>query len=75
MKLVMYIMATEPISTVYYTDPSHQAGYLYVYPSLRPFVTRQRLIKHVPAATNKRNNRRIAGRVCLWVYVFPLFTR
>jgi hypothetical protein len=28
-----------------------------------PFVARQRLGKHVPAATNTRNNRRIFGRV------------
>jgi hypothetical protein len=31
------------------------------------FVTRQRLGKHVPAATNTRYNRRIVGLVCLWV--------
>jgi hypothetical protein len=32
-----------------------------------PFIARQRLGKHVPAATNTHNNRRIYGRVCLWV--------
>jgi hypothetical protein len=31
------------------------------------FSTRQRLGKHVSATRNKRNNRRIVGRVCLWV--------
>jgi hypothetical protein len=32
-----------------------------------PLIVRQRLGKHVPAATNTRNNRRIVGRVCLWI--------
>jgi hypothetical protein len=32
-----------------------------------PVIARQRPGKHVPAATNTRNNKRIAGRVCLWV--------
>jgi hypothetical protein len=32
-----------------------------------PIVAKQRLGKHVPAATNTRNNRRIIGCVCLWV--------
>jgi hypothetical protein len=32
-----------------------------------PFVAKQRPSKHVLAATNTRNNRRIVGRVCLWV--------
>jgi hypothetical protein len=31
------------------------------------FVATQRLGKHVPAAMNIRNNRRVAGRVCLWL--------
>jgi hypothetical protein len=33
MKLDMYVMATEPISTAYYINPSHQFVCLYVYPS------------------------------------------
>jgi hypothetical protein len=33
MKLGMYIMAPEPISTAYYINPSHQSVCLYVYPS------------------------------------------
>jgi hypothetical protein len=32
-----------------------------------PFVARQWLSKHVPTATNTRNNRRTVGCVCLWV--------
>jgi hypothetical protein len=32
-----------------------------------PFIARQRLGEHVPTATNTRNNRRIVGRVYLWV--------
>jgi hypothetical protein len=31
------------------------------------FIARQRLGKHIPAATNTRNNRRIVGRVCLCI--------
>lgn len=34
-----------------------------------PFVARQRLSKHVPEATNTRNNR-IVGYVCLWVSMY-----
>jgi hypothetical protein len=33
---------------------------------ISPFIARQRLGKHVPAATNTRDSRRL-GRVCLWV--------
>jgi hypothetical protein len=43
MKLGMYIMASEPMSTAYFINPSHQSVYLYVYP---PIVTRQRLGKN-----------------------------
>jgi hypothetical protein len=65
MKLGMYIMATEPISTMYFINPSHQSVGFPVYP---PIVTRQWLGKHVPAATNTRthNNRRIVGRVVFY---------
>jgi hypothetical protein len=44
---------------------------------ITPFVARLRLGKHVPAATNKRNNRRIVGGVwcvCLSVYP-PIFAK
>jgi hypothetical protein len=44
-KLGMYIMEPEPISTAYLISPSHQSVCLYVYPSI---VARQRLGKHVP---------------------------
>jgi hypothetical protein len=56
MKLSMYIMAPEPISAAYFLNPSHQSMHLCVYPLL---VARQRLGKHVPAAMNTPNNRRI----------------
>jgi hypothetical protein len=81
--LILSIMATETISAAYFINPSHQSVCLYVYPSYRcwaklgkciaPFVTRQRFGKDVSAATNTRNNGRIPGRVCLWVYVPPIF--
>jgi hypothetical protein len=34
MKLSMYIMASEPISKVYFINPSHKPMCLYVYPRL-----------------------------------------
>jgi hypothetical protein len=46
MKLGMYIMAPEPISTVYFINTSHQSMCLYVY------VARQRLGENVTARTN-----------------------
>jgi hypothetical protein len=49
MKLGVYIMAPKPISTAYFRNPSHQSMCQYVYPHI---VARQRLCKHVPAATN-----------------------
>jgi hypothetical protein len=45
MKLGMYIMASEPVSTACYISPSHQ----FVYP---PIVARQQLSKNVTAAMN-----------------------
>jgi hypothetical protein len=42
-------MAPEPISTVYFINPSHQSVRLYVYPAN---VARQRLGKNITAATN-----------------------
>jgi hypothetical protein len=59
-------MAPESISTVYFIYLSHQSVCLYVHlPS--PFVARFSLSKHFPASANTCNNRRIVGRVCLWV--------
>jgi hypothetical protein len=48
MKLGIYIMAPEPISTAYFENPSHQSVCLYVYP---PVVARQQLSKKVTAST------------------------
>jgi hypothetical protein len=80
MKPGTYITAPEPITTAYFTNPSHQSVCLYVYPSL--IFARQRLGKHVPTATNTHKNRRIVRRVIfctvfvlskesLWVSVYP----
>jgi hypothetical protein len=63
MKVGMYIMALELISTTYFINPSHQSVCLYVY----PFVARRPPGKPVPAAKNTRNNIRIVRRVFLWV--------
>jgi hypothetical protein len=60
MKLGMYIMAPESISTAYFINSSHQSLCIYVYP---PIVAKQQLGKHVPTAKNTRNNRRIVGVV------------
>jgi hypothetical protein len=60
MKLGMYILAFKPISMAYFINPSHKPVCLYMYP---PIVVRQRLGKHVPAVTNKRNN---------WIIVEPV---
>jgi hypothetical protein len=49
MKLGMYIMAPESISTAYFINPSHQSVCLYVYLLI---VARQRLGKHATMATN-----------------------
>jgi hypothetical protein len=68
MKLGMYIMALELISTAYFINPSHQSVCLSCVSLLSllgkgsvngipPFGARQRLGEHVPAATNTRNNR------------------
>jgi hypothetical protein len=64
MKLGMYIMAPELISTAYLLNPSRQSVCLYVYPLI---VARQRLGRNVIAATNTRTNRIIVGRVVLYV--------
>jgi hypothetical protein len=51
MKLGMYIMTPESISTAYFINPSHQSVCLYVY---SPIVVKQRLGKNVTAATNSQ---------------------
>jgi hypothetical protein len=63
MKLGMHTLAPQPISMTYFINPSHQSVCLYVYP---PIIARQRHSKHVPAATNTRNDRRIVGLVILY---------
>jgi hypothetical protein len=60
MKLGMYIMASEPISTECFINPSHHSVCLCVFPCI---VASQRLGWHVPVATNTCNNRRIVGGV------------
>jgi hypothetical protein len=52
-------MAPEPISMVYFINPSHQS----VCMCTAPTVTRQLLRRHVSVATNTRNSRRTAGGV------------
>jgi hypothetical protein len=67
----------KPISTAYFINPSRQSVCVShqkflgkgLIECLSPFTARQRLGKHVPAATNIRNNRRTVGRVCPWVYL------
>jgi hypothetical protein len=50
-KLGIYMIASEPISTAYVISLSHQSVCLYVHP---PIVGRQRLGKNVTAATRTR---------------------
>jgi hypothetical protein len=52
MKLGMYIMASESISTAYFINPCHQPLSLYVYQFI---VARKRLGKHVTAETNTQS--------------------
>jgi hypothetical protein len=85
MKLGIYIVAPESISKAHLIDPSRQSVCLYVLSLLSllgkgsikcvpPFISRQRLGKHVPAATNTRSNRITDGRMCLSVYL-PIVER
>jgi hypothetical protein len=66
MKLGIYIIAPEPISTVYFIIPSHQSVCLSVYPRI---IARQLLGKHIPAATNTCNNSRTVGLIFFMVHV------
>jgi hypothetical protein len=63
-KLGMYIMVLELISTAYFKNPSHQSVCLNVY---APIGARQQLRKQVPTATNTHNNRSIVGCVIFYV--------
>jgi hypothetical protein len=60
MKLSMYIMALEPISAAHFINPFHQSA------CLSRIVARQRLGKHVPTATNIRNNSRIGRYIVFY---------
>jgi hypothetical protein len=80
MNIFMYIMAPEPISAAYFINPSHQFVCLYVYPHIvakqglkfiSRLIARQQLGKHVPAETNTRSNRRVAGSVSVDLSVYP----
>jgi hypothetical protein len=63
MKFGIYITATEPISTIHFINLSLQSVCMHVY---LLNVARQRLGKHIPAATNTRNNRRIVEGVVFY---------
>jgi hypothetical protein len=54
LKLGMYNMAPEPISTTYFTNPSHQSVYLYGH---SPAVASQRIRKIYHGKEYTRNNR------------------
>jgi hypothetical protein len=70
MKLCMYITALEPISKTYFINPSHYSLCLYVCP---PIVARQRLGKHIPMATNIRNNKRTV--VCVVFFTIQVVSK
>jgi hypothetical protein len=55
MKLGIYIMAPESISTTYSINPSHQSGVCVCVCVYSSIVARQRHVEHVPAATNTKN--------------------
>jgi hypothetical protein len=90
-KLGTYIMAPEPISTAYFINPSRQSVSACVsflsllgkgsVKCIPPFIARQRIGKHVPAATSIRNNRRIlldacvCGSACVFPYRCKATTR
>jgi hypothetical protein len=76
MKLSMYIMTPEPISTVHFPNPSHQSMSVCVSllsllgkdsgKCIPPFVARKRLGKDVPAATKNYLRRRLlCGPCCM----------
>jgi hypothetical protein len=67
MKLGKYIMATEPISMVYFTNPSYQSL------CIPPFGAMQQLSKHVQAATNTCNNRGTVG--CIIFYAVHVLSK
>jgi hypothetical protein len=76
MKFGTYCVVPETISTAWFINLTYQFVCLYVCSSIccslkvrqsiPLFIAGQRLGKHVPAATNKCNDNRIVGYVCLW---------
>jgi hypothetical protein len=76
MKLGMYIMAPEAISTGYFINSSHQSVSVCLFvlsllgkgmvKRILPFVARQRLCKLVSPATNICNSKRIVRRVIFY---------
>jgi hypothetical protein len=77
MKLGMYIMTHELVSTANFINPSQQSVSVWVsllsllgkgsVKCIPFFFAWQRFGTHVPVATNTRNSRRIVEWVCLWV--------
>jgi hypothetical protein len=74
----MYSVATEPTSTAYFINPTHQSVCLYVYLSYRckaslqyipPFGVWQQFVKHVPAAMNTHNRRIVRHTIFYVVHV------
>jgi hypothetical protein len=64
MKFGMYITAPQPVSMVYFTNPSHQSVCLYVY---APIVARQTaLLKRYHGTEYTNNNKRIVGCIVLY---------
>jgi hypothetical protein len=61
MKLGMYVMTPEPISTAYLRNPSHQSVCRYVYPSIVAKATAR--YKFYRGDEYTHNNRRNVGRV------------
>jgi hypothetical protein len=77
MQLGTYVMAPEPIPVAYFINTSHQSLCLCVsllslvskgsIKRIPPFIAKQRLGKHIPAAKYTRNNRKIVG--CVWLCI------
>jgi hypothetical protein len=65
MKLGMYVMAPEPISTAHLIILSHQSVCLYAYPRIS--LLRSGSVDIVPMVTNTCNNRWIVGDVVFYV--------
>jgi hypothetical protein len=66
MKLGMYIVAPDPISTAYFINLSYHSVCLWS-PHI---VARQRLGKHVPAAMNTRNKKEVLDG-CVSGFMYP----